>query len=440
MSRTVSRRRLRQRLRNGAALPAAMLVVVTVLLLVAAPARATSVLERSPAALFEGAVRVVYGVVEGVDVGEDGQVFVTLRIERELGPDPSDAAEEGTAEEGTGDPVPSLRIDYGELATSAVVADLPRPEPGDRVLWALAGEDGGVSPVTGMWQGAWTVESAGLVDLRGRVLGLDDGIVRLGGRERESAAVLDAVADALAGGDVRLDDELPSAGIDGATAPAPLPPVPSSGDAGADTAEAEEAEDATPRELLLAVPESSGLRSSIREAEGIWREAGFDLTVRFDADAPDRVSVGEAAELGPDVAILLRRIEGRGGVDLLVRPGAAGRRADAWAQAIGRLLGLPPAAQGFASGLLPLEARVTPGSEDVADLARRVAARRGDLDGDGDVDLYDLAALAETFGSEGIALPADLDGSGRVDRADLERLREGYEFLPASRDPPPGSR
>ena len=416
--------------------PRALRVTATVLALAASflvgPARASSVLERSPAALFDAATRVVYGVVERVDVGEEDLLTVTLRVERDLGREPQDGA----------DPLPSLRIAYGPLATDAVVADLPLPEPGDRVLWALAGDDGGVSPVIGMWQGAWTVQAEGLVDARGRILGVGDGVVRLGGSDRGTDAVLDALANALGGGEVRISDRLssedPVAGEEGT----PLPPAPGAGgsDADGEDADDEAGESPAPYELVLSVPEATGLRSAVREAARIWTDAGFVLTVRFDEDAPDRVRVADPSELGADVAIVLLRAERRDGVDLVVRPGAAGRRADAWAQALARLLGLPPSPQGFAAGLLPPEGSIRPSAEDAAALARRVEARRGDLDGDGDVDLYDLAALAEAFGREGIALRADLDGSGVVDAIDLDLLRSGYEFLPASREPPATAR
>ena len=54
----------------------------------------------------------------------------------------------------------------------------------------------------------------------------------------------------------------------------------------------------------------------------------------------------------------------------------------------------------------------------------------GDLDGDGDVDLQDLARLLAAFGScggdPGFDAAADIDGGGCVDLADLSVLLGAY--------------
>jgi len=50
----------------------------------------------------------------------------------------------------------------------------------------------------------------------------------------------------------------------------------------------------------------------------------------------------------------------------------------------------------------------------------------GDLDGDGDVDLSDLAMLLADYGCTGGGCPADIDGDGDTDLQDLAILLAHY--------------
>lgn len=50
----------------------------------------------------------------------------------------------------------------------------------------------------------------------------------------------------------------------------------------------------------------------------------------------------------------------------------------------------------------------------------------GDIDGDGDTDLSDLATLLANFGSIGPGLPGDLDGDGDVDLSDLALILANF--------------
>jgi hypothetical protein len=52
----------------------------------------------------------------------------------------------------------------------------------------------------------------------------------------------------------------------------------------------------------------------------------------------------------------------------------------------------------------------------------------GDLDGDGDVDLSDLATLLSDFGCTGGTCPGDVDGDGDTDMADLAALLGNYGY------------
>lgn len=428
-------------------------------LALASPAAATSVLDRGLAELLDRAEAWLYGDVVAADasVGEDGEVRTVVEIValRDL------ARSDGSVPDGE---VRTLSFLGGTLpdGRTAVVDGVPRFAPGDRVLILAYGDDRLASPVVGVWQGVWWVGSEGLRDLEGRVLGLDDGALRYGGPERDVDAVLDALAagaEATAppepegqnGEEPASEDDRPDATSD-ADGGLPAVPAPDTetrstpGDAGApsgagpDGDAAADSVAATAIELLIDVPDDAALRAAVQAATAAWRDAGAPMRVTFDEDAADRIRVGDASLFGPDALAFSRRTPDAPGVEVLLRPGGDGRRVDVLARELGLLAGLPDGGSAVRSGRMPSGAQ---GAPTAADARALLAARSGapeDLNGDGRVDLYDLALLAEAYGRVGTRLPADLDGSGTVDDADIERLRAAYEFLPASREPPAGRR
>jgi hypothetical protein len=446
-------------------------VLACLALALASPAVATSVLDRGLAELLDRADAWLYGDVVAAEasIGEDGEVRtrVDIVVERDLSRSDGSAAEGGRH---------TLSFLGGTLpdGRTAVVDDVPRLAPGDRVLVLAYGDDRLASPVVGVWQGVWWVDSEGLRDLDGRVLGLDDGGLRYGGAERDVDSVLDALAagtEAVAPAPTEPESE-PSAEADGAGGAEPpgatsdanggLPAVPAPdpqsdrplgeppGEAPGDASAADDpspggeppagAGVAAPIELRIDVPDDATLRAAVEAAAAAWRDAGAPMRVTFDEDAPDRIRVGDASLFGPDALAFSRRTLDAPGVEVLLRPGGDGRRLDVLARELGLLAGLPDGGSAVRSGRLPAR---TPAAPTVADAQALLAARSGapeDLNGDGRVDLYDLALLAEAYGRVGTRLAADLDGSGTVDDADMERLRAAYEFLPAERQAPEGRR
>lgn len=443
-------------------------LLACLLLALASPAVATSVLDRGLAELLDRAEAWLYGDVVAAEasVGEDGEVrtVVEIVVERDL------SLSDGPAPDG-GRRVLSFLGGTLPDGRTAVVDGVPRLAPGDRVLVLAYRDDPLASPVVGVWQGVWWVGSEGLRDLEGRVLGLDDGALRYGGAERDVDAVLDALAagteaiapaptGAAADGDTAVEpdrsDEAAPDTISGANGGLPAVPAPGTqsgrapgdeaGDAGAadgprpDGDSAAGAGAATTIELRIDVPDDAALRAAVEAATAAWREAGAPMQVIFDEDGADRMRVGAAGLFGPDALAFSRRTPDAPGVEVLLRPGVDGRRVDVLARELGLLAGLPDGGSAVRSGRLPPAARAAPTAADARAL---LAARSGapeDLNGDGRVDLYDLALLAEAYGRAGTRLPADLDGSGTVDDADVERLRAAYEFLPAARQAPEGRR
>jgi hypothetical protein len=470
---------------------AAAALAITLTATLSGATLATSVVERSLATLLERADLRIYGDVASrtSDRADDGEIWTTVTIDvvRDLDrPDDPDAPE--TRE---------LRFLGGTLegGRTAVVDGVPRLEEGERVLVLAYTDENLASPVVGVWQGVYRVGAEGLADARGRVLGLDQGAVRLGGPERDVDAVLDALA---AGADVAAPPPGPEVDAPPADAPprdtgpdateAPAEPArdrstddPATDDAGeagdasdADTraegasdasapaeeapADADAADEASPAAssaedgatasadtvdtiaLRIAAPEDEELRGALRDAADAWREAGTPLELTLDDEANDTVRTGPEAWFGPDALALSRRTPDAAGVEILLSPGPDGRRTDVLARELGLLAGLPAGDTPVASGLLPVGGAAPLQQEDAEALANANEGPVADLNGDGAVDVYDLARLAESYGEVGTRLAADLDRSGRVDDADVELLREAYEFLPAARDVPPGRR
>lgn len=209
-------------------------------------------------------------------------------------------------------------------------------------------------------------------------------------------------------------------------------------DAAPDPGPASDAEADAATEVRLDLPDDAALRDALDDAVDAWRSVGVALTLVDDDDAVDRVRVGDADRFGPDALAFSRRVAGQPGVEILVRPGADGRRSDVLAYELGRWLGLEVTERGFRSGRVPREASSPPLPSDGDALLAALASTPEDLDGDGDVDFYDLVRLAAAYGEVGTRVAADVDGSGEVDGDDVERLRARYTFLPPSRTPPEG--
>jgi len=83
-----------------------------------------------------------------------------------------------------------------------------------------------------------------------------------------------------------------------------------------------------------------------------------------------------------------------------------------------------------AQGELYVLANATGTPFDTTGVVLQIRQRAGDLDGDGDVDLADLAALLSAYGTcdgdPSYSAAADFDDSGCVDLADLAALLSQY--------------
>ncbi|MDZ7801625.1 MAG: hypothetical protein U5K81_12645 [Trueperaceae bacterium] len=423
---------------------------------------ATSVLDRALAAMLELADLGIYGQIADVrEVQQDGvtRTEVDLEVERVL---------LGELEDQDA-PVTLSFLGSASGEGTPWIEDVPRPEAGDRVLAFTYDDEGLASPAVGVWQGWWTLRSEGLVDARGRVLTPSPEGLRRDGEGGDLDEVLNALAegttaapeqgdaapDAEAEADPDVADADADADADAEAANEDADPADEASEqaeaAVSDEAEAgpepdAETEAETDAEtdaeaeavvVRLRPPEDDALRSVLEGAAERWTTAGAPMRVTFADEARDVIRIGPAELFSAGALSLSRRAQDGAGIEVLLRPGSGGRRDDVVAYELGRLAGAPRRAEGLLSGTFPATPEDGPGQDDVDALREASGRTPGDLDGDGVVDLYDLARLAERYGQSGTRMPEDLDGSGTVDDADIRILREGYEFLPPAREAPP---
>jgi len=364
------------------------------------------------------------------------------------------------------------------------VSAVPQFRPGQRVLMFAYEDRRLASPIVGVQQGVWTLDAAGARDEAGDYLQVPSE-----GRLTRSAAGsgLDEVL-----GSIRrlLDTGLPTATTQGTADPTTTQgtadPTTTQGTADPTTTQEtadptttqETAEPATssdgsgesadedmdePRDegsesvappdateaprivVRYSVDEAGGpllLSAAVESAANAWQSAApnavlFERVNEESADAgtAHKIAYGEVGWYGPDALSFTLVRSGSSATEVLVSPVGAAATEAALLHELGVLIGLPEGGDGV------MNSAVTPGATEpaAADLAALTALqvfRPEDINRDGVVDFYDLAALAAAFGSQGVNLAADLNGDGVVDEADLEALRLVYKFLPPSETPP----
>lgn len=187
-------------------------------------------------------------------------------------------------------------------------------------------------------------------------------------------------------------------------------------------------------ELVSVGETTDGAGSEDDSAEAASAEAASRDAASTEA-APHLIRYGDAALFGPDGRTFTLVRPGTGVIEVLVNPAIGAQLDVALLHDLGVLLGLPDTG----AGLDPAGSATTtlaPSANDVTALSELLAFRAEDINRDGVVDFYDLAALGAAFGNRGVNLAADLNGDGVVDQADLELLRGAYEFLPPADSAP----
>lgn len=177
------------------------------------------------------------------------------------------------------------------------------------------------------------------------------------------------------------------------------------------------------------------LPEEVADAATAWQEAVPGISFTEVDDAADLIVFGDPGRMGPDL-VSATVVPEDDGLEVRLNPAAYREFPAALVHELGLLLGVPVGGEGVMSPLLGEGRPSEPTTEDVAALEQVRERVTGDLDGDGEVGLDDLAALGRAYGDRGVNLAADLDGDGVVGADDLEILRAEYEFEAPSQPAP----
>ncbi|MEX2536209.1 MAG: hypothetical protein WD273_11500 [Trueperaceae bacterium] len=224
-----------------------------------------------------------------------------------------------------------------------------------------------------------------------------------------------------------------------------------------------------PIQLLLAVimfataqsyrVEGSGgpltLAEDVATAAQAWNSLTGEATLEQEASAGTTIRFADPELMGPDVvsATVVRdtvmndtvlndtvsndtaATAGPAGLDIWLHPELYRDYPQALLHELGLLLGVPAVVSASEepeeSVMTPALTGTGPDAPTEGDIeALRAGQERisGDIDGDGRVDLSDLAELGRAYGQRGVNLVADLDDDGVVGAGDVELLRENYIF------------
>jgi hypothetical protein len=178
------------------------------------------------------------------------------------------------------------------------------------------------------------------------------------------------------------------------------------------------------------VAAAGGISGNIEAAAAAWQDAGVDVGVEINDEAPDRFEVGPTARFGAGVLSLSLRATSDEGSRVLLNPNNTRLQPRVVATELAYLAGVQPQPRGWLSGELPAGAGATPSEADASALRSALGRIPEDVNNDGRVDFYDLVQVANKVGQTGPNLLEDIDGSGTVDRSDIEQLKNRYEFTP----------
>ncbi len=165
---------------------------------------------------------------------------------------------------------------------------------------------------------------------------------------------------------------------------------------------------------------------------------GADLEAAQNDVVNNLIAYGDATRFGPDTLSLTvaRTVEDKQSLEIRLNPLERTLSQQVLLHETGILAGLSPSNAGVMNPALSAE---SPTSLTAADKAALLALKTfvsEDINRDGKVDFYDLAAIAKDFGRSGVNLAADINKDGTVNQADIDLLKTVYIFAEPAKIPP----
>jgi hypothetical protein len=184
--------------------------------------------------------------------------------------------------------------------------------------------------------------------------------------------------------------------------------------------------------------DSATLLEEVKTAFASWLELDPELEISEAEEAAEvLIHYGESERFGPDVlSLTLQRPAAEQRLEVMINASKETTLKRVLLHETGLILGLASAGEGVMNPAVKTDEVLSLGDSEKAALEALQNVIKEDINRDGVVSFYDLAALAKVYGQSNLNDPADLSGDGIVDQDDLDILKAAYQFGDPSAEAP----